>query len=415
MCASFLVQPTIEMDFRDEHKVTPMFHCGQSTKIHTQGSVDHGMIHNIKVEDKQPELCQEDRTWQEGPRSNIPVINDFKSLKHEEEQEAVSEQQNVFQMHNTDQLSAWTGQCELATVKQERFCPDEYDIDGNNTRHWVVCEAGLLKEVKGELQETRATENHSVNSDQQKECSGGHFVYVNSMQSCVKPFICKVCGKSFNDAISLEMHETIHTVGKQHACVTCGKSFLYYSGLERHEMTHTYGKPFSCDMCGKSFLYLSGLKVHRKIHTGERPYGCSVCGKSFMRKEYLVRHEVIHTGVKPFSCATCGKSFMRSASLKVHEMLHTNERPFTCAKCGKSFVRSSDHKVHQRIHTGERPFTCLKCGKSFTRKCSLTSHEMIHTSEKQFSCGTCERSFMRKEHLRRHEVTHTSAKLISLV
>ena len=391
-------------------KTTATGDCGQSTNIHTQCSVDHGMIHNIKVEDDQPEMCQEDRTGQESPSSDIPVTNDLKRLKHEEKEDILSEQQHLFQMHNTDQLPAWTGQHELANVKQERFYPDEYDIDGKDSRHWVVCEAGLLKEVKAELQETRAAENHSVNSDQQKECSGGNLVYINNMQTCVKPFVCTVCGKSFKHANSMKIHERIHTVGKLHACVMCGKSFSYYISLEKHEMTHTCGKPFSCDMCGKSFLCLGGLKVHRRIHTGERPYGCSVCGKSFMRKEYLLQHEVVHTGVKPFSCYSCGKSFMRSMSLKVHEMFHTNERnerPFTCATCGKSYACNKSLKRHEITHTGKKPFTCDLCGKSFVHSSDHKAHQRIHTGERPFTCAICGKSFMRKSVLQFHQKLHT--------
>ena len=39
---------------------------------------------------------------------------------------------------------------ELTEVKLEKTEPDEHDRNSDETRHWIVCPGGVLKEVKAE-------------------------------------------------------------------------------------------------------------------------------------------------------------------------------------------------------------------------------------------------------------------------
>ncbi|XP_062418170.1 zinc finger protein 135-like [Pungitius pungitius] len=170
---------------------------------------------------------------------------------------------------------------------------------------------------------------------------------------------------------------------KTFLCKTCGKYFQQNKTLLAHvKRFHSVDQPYSCITCGKTFTHASSLKYHTRIHTGEKPYSCITCGKTFTRQEHLKNHTRIHTGEKPYSCITCGKTFTHASSLKNHTRIHTGEKPYSYITCGKTFTRPECLKYHTRIHTGEKPYSCITCGKTFTRPQDLKTHTRIHTGEK---------------------------------
>ena len=220
----------------------------------------------------------------------------------------------------------------MIKVKQEEIDPDECDRDGEETRRWVVCSGGVLKEVKVE---------HSTSVSD--TCAGvdcGEDVDLKQQRNSTDD-------KNMNEAQS--------------------------SYLKVPKMAHIGEKPYTCDTCGKSYTKSWNLKSHKRIHTGEKPYTCDTCGKSFTTLTTLRVHERIHTGEKPYTCDTCGKLFTTLTTLRVHKRIHTGEKPYRCNTCGKSFTQFNGLKSHERIHTSEKPYMCDTCRKSFAQSFTLTA------------------------------------------
>ena len=311
----------------------------------------HGYVQNIRCENKLPEHMHKDSA--EGDSVDDQIVSSLQSVKCDEQVQEFNEQRSILPLMNTDKTSASTyGVNELTKVKREKADPDEYGRNSDETRHWIVCQGGVLKEVKAEhtldVSDSSAVEDGSHNVDQ-KQCNSNtnhatmdcQLTVPERTRTRVKPFTCVTCGKSLvKSAEVLKVLERRHKGMKPYTCHMCRK-------IQTYETVHTH---FTCDTCGKSFAQRCALVEHERIHTGVKPYTCETCSKSFVRSRAPTVHKRIHTGVKPYTCDTCGKSFARFSALREHERIHTGVKPFTCDTCGKSFAGSRTLKVHEKIH-----------------------------------------------------------------
>ena len=386
-------------------------------------SYDYNILQNITCEHELPETIR--KYIAEGDSVDDRIVSGLQSVKCEKEES--NERRAILPFMNTDKTSAWACDAnELTEVKQEKADPDDYGRNSDETRHWIVCQGGVLKEVKAEhtlgVSDMLAVEGGSHNVDRKlgNSCTNHatmecQLTVPERTRTCVKHFTCVTCGKSLVKSAEVlkvlerthtgmnpyicSMCSNIQTCVKPYKCNTCGKSFALSSTLTAHETVH---KPFTCDTCGKSFVNLCHLQNHERTHTGLKPFTCDNCGKSFARRCTLVEHERKHTGVKPYTCDTCGKSFAHRYTFVEHERTHAGVKPFTCDTCDKSFARLRGLHRHERQHTCVKPYTCDACGKSFTQSSSLTVHKRQHAGIKPYTCDTCGNSFVDSSSLRVH-------------
>ena len=296
----------------------------------THCSYDYIILRNLTFQCKPPENMHE---YYANIQNNHSVDDHIgyglQRVKCEEQPQECNEQQAVIPSRNADQASMLS--CDVNEITEVKADPDEYSRNSDETRHWVVCQGGVLKQVKAEYTldvSILPAEDGNVNVDN---------THVNCSKTRVK----------------IEHGSQLKVDGNNRTVVT----------------------PFSSDTSATSIVKSDVLKVHGKARTCVKPYTCDTCGKSFAQSGTLNNHERTHTGVKPYTCDTCGKSFAQFGTLNNHERTHTGVKPYTCDTCGKSFTQSSTRNDHERTHTGVKPYTCDTCGKSFARLRTLTYHQ----------------------------------------
>ncbi|GFW07499.1 hypothetical protein TNCV_3916321 [Trichonephila clavipes] len=84
------------------------------------------------------------------------------------------------------------------------------------------------------------------------------------------------------------------TKGAVTYCSYCPYKTMISTNFKTHMLTHTGLRPHVCFMCNKSFNQKVHLKTHLRIHSGERPYVCETCGKRFVQQAHLRNHQLVH-------------------------------------------------------------------------------------------------------------------------
>ena len=171
-----------------------------------------------------------------------------------------------------------------------------------------------------------------------------------------KKFVCEKCNKLFSTTGNLRNHiKSIHYNYRPFKCSfpNCTKKYPCESKLKIHERTHTGIRPFICEICQKSFNEKRNLKEHLKSHSEIRPFKCPLCDKGFKCIESLKEHiKYSHYKIKNFSCQFCNKKFGKLCVLKNHMFVHTKEKKLKreVEGCGKCLEENSNMLKHYACH-----------------------------------------------------------------
>ena len=164
--------------------------CGGSADCQKYCSEDYKLVQNIKVEAEQVEVKQEEDVCCQQRCSVVSHLETRLETENDAHDET-GDHKHILQFLAATQLQTWTWSLNEPTkVKQEMTDPNEYDRDGEETRCWVVCEAGVLEKVKVELtqsvSETYSTKDCCENIDQKQKCSNTNNKQISKKKSNIE-------------------------------------------------------------------------------------------------------------------------------------------------------------------------------------------------------------------------------------
>ncbi|XP_055548837.1 zinc finger protein 236-like [Wyeomyia smithii] len=268
-----------------------------------------------------------------------------------------------------------------------------------------------------------------------------------------KPFVCNICGKSFNQKSSLKTHSLTHDDIRDFVCLLCGLKFSQKTNLRVHTLRVHPKKnvPLSdrlpCPYCPCIFKKLGSLNAHKtKIHAAILSNPVRLNEDSTNNQESLKQEAPIMQPQSPpgiiYKCETCEINFHDMAQLEKHLNRHsrntniTNERTqlqtpeiirpivanrsqshmqgvneqrrFSCDICSAAFKKSSHLKQHVKSHYGIKGNRCEICDKTFTTSHTLKVHRNSHCQNSQlhYKCEQCPTRFSLLSSLRRHTKLH---------
>uniref|UniRef100_A0AAG5CPW1 C2H2-type domain-containing protein n=1 Tax=Anopheles atroparvus TaxID=41427 RepID=A0AAG5CPW1_ANOAO len=244
---------------------------------------------------------------------------------------------------------------------------------------------------------------------------------------------CTECKRNFKGRKSFIQHLVIHQVNKPYVCRVCAKSFYYAHHQRKHELTHSKERPFRCERCPKTFTNKQNLDNHLFKHEAQANYVCNVCPSRFkspkaLHSHKLIKHDAEIWYFKPYACEKCGKMLHSQTAASYHAKQQCDRIALgpvslyiTCLVCKQHFPTRAQLERHlQTQHTAEEHRSyirqnigktsaneCDVCGRTFSQRVILMRHKLRHEGIKPYQCAHCKRSFAQKGTLKTHIRTHT--------
>ena len=136
---------------------------------------------------------------------------------------------------------------------------------------------------------------------------------------------CSHCLKSFKSVKQLRLHY-VAAHACCHFCEYCRAGFPDAMSLQLHEQLHTLDPEkltFRCDICSKAFYTQSQCSAHKRTHKDEKAHACELCGSAFFKRGDLTKHvRTVHSPSRLFACKFCGKKGTRMDNMRSHVRSH---------------------------------------------------------------------------------------------
>ncbi|GAB0097570.1 hypothetical protein DMENIID0001_132220 [Sergentomyia squamirostris] len=162
------------------------------------------------------------------------------------------------------------------------------------------CDIKLETKEEDDLNESKHSKNHTVLKNTrikeevvdlvQFEISEVSRKHVKRHKGRLK---CHICGRTFREVRTLNLHLPMHDEGKRYKCNICQREFKRAQDMRRHKESHRSEAHFNCQQCWRSFKGEYQLQVHvRNVHSGE--CSCPICGEVVSSKYALRCHRSLH-------------------------------------------------------------------------------------------------------------------------
>jgi len=289
---SWIIQKTVEENFKDEYEEVPALPSITITPISRSKSTHNG---------SRPAL------------EHLPVITKVESnhqtvnmLEGEEEEEEMEEAPPIMSIFPVSQLTDLQPAVEpiMQAIKMEP------GLDPLQNKEYLEEDGDMqLKEAKII---TIRVEGQRV---------GGKKMYKCSLCPNVKPW---------PTVHKAERHRITHiplAFRKMFQCPQCKERFIKEKNVKRHIDSGLCQGPkdHPCTVCGDVFESKFDLQLHEENHEQLlKRYRCHLCGAKFNKTKYLNKHIKSHSNRKPYKCDICGKSFKSEYYVKTHRNAHLN-------------------------------------------------------------------------------------------
>ena len=222
--------------------------------------------------------------------------------------------------------------------------------------------------------------------------------------------LCKHCGKSFLNNISLKQHlRNVHSPDREFpiVCEICSKEYNKFT-IKQHVKIHTEENKLECKVCDKRFsksILLAHMKrAHSKKEEEEERVICEICCKDYKKVSMKHHLENIHADFGNHKCVDCNKEFRSKVYLLNHKYSVHSKTTFPCETCGKTFSNKQYLARHQKsVHAAvEDVCSCETCGKQFGYIWHLKHHMKAVHDDSKMECQHCKKSYKNNYLLRKH-------------
>ncbi|XP_028163010.1 zinc finger protein 26-like [Ostrinia furnacalis] len=272
-------------------------------------------------------------------------------------------------------------------------------------------------------------------------------------------FMCRVCKKTFYNAVALHNHMNMQHDGNdtkveepatrryidQNFNDLCGFKFIPIKSEDEANSTPVHGgltsRVFEEDT---TFLIVkvegadvdsdstkkstdsAPKRTHAKPPVDLRgPFTCTFpsslrpdlqCRQIFFNCcDYSLHYREEHTKRRKAAlrCQVCEKRLDTDvySNNVIAAQIAVSRFTFSCRVCGQTFLDSSEFDEHNRlVHAKTKPHQCSICAKRFTQQGGLQQHMRMHTGIRPFACTFCPKAFTQKAGLDQHLRTHTKIK-----